>query len=188
MQAITTSASSTVGRAAAFVAAGNRQILQSKGCNYTCSILMQTGTLQKQLLTRQFVSTGRSFTQSIIPSGLSRSRVSMGIEKEVVKQGTGPKPQKGQTVTVHCTGYGKNRDLSQKFWSTKDPGQEPFTFKVGLGQVIKGWDEGVLNMQKGEVSRLTCSPDYAYGAGGFPAWGIQPNSTLLFEIEVLNFK
>lgn len=111
MQAITTSASSTVGRAAAFVAAGNRQILQSKGCNYTCSILMQTGTLQKQLLTRQFVSTGRSFTQSIIPSGLSRSRVSMGIEKEVVKQGTGPKPQKGQTVTVHCTGESE-RELS----------------------------------------------------------------------------
>ncbi|MFS7947280.1 putative peptidylprolyl isomerase [Helianthus anomalus] len=109
----------------------------------------------------------------------------MGVEKELIRAGNGPKPVKGQNVTVHCTGYGKNGDLSQKFWSTKDEGQQPFTFKLGLGQVIKGWDEGVLGMQLGEVARLTCTPDYAYGAGGFPAWGIQPDSTLVFEIEVL---
>ncbi|KAF5766416.1 putative peptidylprolyl isomerase [Helianthus annuus] len=109
----------------------------------------------------------------------------MGVEKELIRAGNGPKPVKGQNVTVHCTGFGKNGDLSQKFWSTKDEGQQPFTFKLGLGQVIKGWDEGVLGMQLGEVARLTCTPDYAYGAGGFPAWGIQPDSTLVFEIEVL---
>ncbi|XP_057515733.1 peptidyl-prolyl cis-trans isomerase FKBP12 [Amaranthus tricolor] len=110
----------------------------------------------------------------------------MGVEKEIIRPGNGPKPTPGQKVTVHCTGYGKNRDLSAKFWSTKDPGQEPFAFNVGKGNVIKGWDEGVLGMQVGEVARLTCTPDYAYGAGGFPAWGIQPNSTLVFEIEVLS--
>ncbi|RAL49453.1 unnamed protein product [Cuscuta campestris] len=109
----------------------------------------------------------------------------MGVEKQILRQGTGPKPVPGQTVTVHCTGYGKNGDLSQKFWSTKDPGQQPFSFKIGQGSVIKGWDEGVLTMQVGEVARLTCTPDYGYGAGGFPAWGIQPNSVLAFEIEVL---
>ncbi|CAH9130624.1 unnamed protein product [Cuscuta epithymum] len=109
----------------------------------------------------------------------------MGVEKELVRAGTGPKPVRGQTVTVHCTGYGKNGDLSQKFWSTKDPGQKPFTFQIGQGQVIKGWDEGVLDMQVGELALLKCTPDYAYGAGGFPAWGIQPNSHLNFEIEVL---
>ncbi|KAK7837149.1 peptidyl-prolyl cis-trans isomerase fkbp12 [Quercus suber] len=62
----------------------------------------------------------------------------MGVEKEVLRPGTGPKPVPGQNVTVHCTGYGKNGDLSQKFWSTKDPGQEPFSFKIGQGSVIKG--------------------------------------------------
>ncbi|KAG4948304.1 hypothetical protein JHK82_041484 [Glycine max] len=138
----------------------------------------------------------------------------MGVEKQLLRSGTGPKPIPGQNVTVHCTGFGKNGDLSQKFWrlptyiislpflsfpsllinspyltltySTKDPGQNPFTFKIGQGSVIKGWDEGVLGMQIGEVARLRCSPDYAYGAGGFPAWGIRPNSVLEFEIEVLS--
>ncbi|XP_039775018.1 peptidyl-prolyl cis-trans isomerase FKBP12-like isoform X1 [Panicum virgatum] len=145
----------------------------------------------------------------------------MGFEKEILRAGTGPKPTKGQKVTVHCTGYekqqqpsgaqghgasssqgaaatsqqkrkrgvqhhGKDRDLSKKFWSTKDPGQQPFSFNIGLGSVIKGWDEGVMTMQVGEVARIQCTPDYAYGASGFPAWGIQPNSVLVFEIEVLS--
>ncbi|TXG53992.1 hypothetical protein EZV62_019248 [Acer yangbiense] len=131
----------------------------------------------------------------------------MGIEKQILTPGNGPKPVAGQKVTVHCTGYGKNGDLSQKFWrllvsyiffffsyfvffyfSTKDPGQQPFTFQIGKGSVIKGWDEGVMGMQLGETARLRCSPDYAYGAGGFPAWGIQPNSVLDFEIEVLSYQ
>mmetsp|Transcript_17054 Transcript_17054/g.39363 ORF Transcript_17054/g.39363 Transcript_17054/m.39363 type:complete len:113 (-) Transcript_17054:132-470(-) len=112
----------------------------------------------------------------------------MGFTKEILRAGTGPKPQPGQEVTVHCTGYGKNRDLSQKFWSTKDPGQQTFSFTIGRQQVIKGWDEGVLSMAQGEIARLTCTPDYAYGSGGFPAWGIMPNSTLVFEIELLGSK
>ncbi|URE01251.1 Peptidyl-prolyl cis-trans isomerase [Musa troglodytarum] len=78
----------------------------------------------------------------------------MGVEKQLLKAGHGPKPVRGQSVTVHCTGFGKDGDLSKKFWSTKDPGQQPFTFKIGLGSVIKGWDEGVMDMQVGEVARL----------------------------------
>jgi len=108
-------------------------------------------------------------------------------EKTVIKEGNGQKPDKGQYVTVHCTGYGKNRDMSQKFWSTKDPGQEPFTFRVGMGEVIKAWDESVMTMSIGEIAKVHASPDYAYGASGFPAWGIMPNSELLFEIEVLKY-
>lgn len=50
------------------------------------------------------------------------------------------------------------------------------------------WDEGVIGMSIGEIAKIHCSPDYAYGAGGFPAWGIMPNSELVFEIEVLSFK
>ncbi len=56
-----------------------------------------------------------------------------------------------------------------------------------MGNVIKGWDEGVLTMKKDEIAQITCTPDYAYGAQGFPAWGIMPDSTLMFEIQVLKF-
>jgi peptidylprolyl isomerase len=111
----------------------------------------------------------------------------MGYTKTVIRAGNGVLPRRGQTVTVHCTGYGKDRDLSKKFWSTKDPGQEPFSFAVGLGQVIKGWDESVITMSVGEIAKISCTPDYAYGVGGFPAWGIQPDSPLDFEIEILGY-
>lgn len=135
----------------------------------------------------------------------------MGFTKTIIRAGNGVLPKRGQTVTVHCTGYGKDRDLSKKFWSTKDPGQEPFAFRVGMGEVIKvrigsfivfiligpfphffrhaiqGWDEGVGGMSIGEIAKIHCTPDYAYGASGFPAWGIQPNSDLEFEIEVLKY-
>ena len=95
----------------------------------------------------------------------------MGYEKTVLREGSGPVPQRGQTVTVHCTGYGKNNDLRVPFWSTKDAGQKPFSFQLGLGRVIPAWDQGVATMKLGEVARITASPDYAYGASGFPAWG-----------------
>jgi len=111
----------------------------------------------------------------------------MGFKKTILKQGNGEKPRRGQNVTVHCTGFGKNGDLTEKFWSTKDPGQAPFTFQVGMGQVIRGWDESVIDMSIGEISKVHCTPDYAYGSGGFPAWGIMPNSNLIFEIEVLRY-
>ncbi|GAB2267999.1 Peptidyl-prolyl cis-trans isomerase fkbp12, partial [Dionaea muscipula] len=134
-----------------------------------------------------FTIVSKTCSSSGVSSGIRRKKgETMGIEKQILTPGSGRKPVPGQKVTVHCTGFGKNGDLSKKFWSTKDPGGEPFSFEIGKGKVIKGWDEGVLGMQVGEVARLTCSPDYAYGASGFPSWGIQPNSVLVFEIEVLS--
>eukprot|EP00500_Bicosoecida_sp_ms1_P000104 CAMPEP_0203809022 /NCGR_PEP_ID=MMETSP0115-20131106/1998_1 /ASSEMBLY_ACC=CAM_ASM_000227 /TAXON_ID=33651 /ORGANISM="Bicosoecid sp, Strain ms1" /LENGTH=113 /DNA_ID=CAMNT_0050717733 /DNA_START=51 /DNA_END=392 /DNA_ORIENTATION=+ len=108
----------------------------------------------------------------------------MGVEKTIVKEGNGEKPNAGDTITVHCTG--KLTDGQKKFWSTKDPGQKAFSFDVGVGAVIRGWDEGCMTMSKGEVATLVVSGDYGYGAGGFPAWGIGPNASLTFEIEVLD--
>lgn len=110
-----------------------------------------------------------------------------GWSKELLKEGSGASPTRGKTVTVHCTGFGKNGDLSKKFWSTLDD-NKPFSFQLGMGKVIRGWDEGVASMKLGERARFTLSPSYAYGAGGFPAWGIMPNSTLVFEIELLRFE
>ncbi|KAF4708493.1 Peptidyl-prolyl cis-trans isomerase fkbp12, partial [Perkinsus olseni] len=79
-------------------------------------------------------------------------------------------------------------ETGKKFWSTKDAGQKPFTYQSGVGQVITGWDQGVLGMHLGEVKQLVIPANEGYGAGGFPAWGIPPNGTLNFEIEVLNIQ
>ena len=110
----------------------------------------------------------------------------MGIDKTVLRAGNGAKPSNGARCTVHCTGYRVDaQGKRSKFWSTRDD-NEPFTFKVGLGHVIRGWDQGVLRMRAGELAELLLSPDFAYGSRGFPAWGIGPNETLLFEIELLS--
>jgi peptidylprolyl isomerase len=108
-----------------------------------------------------------------------------GVTKEVLKEGTGAAVQHGQNVTVHCIGFGKNGDLSLPFWSTRDPGQRAFTFRVGKGEVIPAWDAGVLTMRVGEQAAIVSDAENAYGSGGFPNWGILPDSTLKFEIEVL---
>eukprot|EP00994_Dinema_validum_P005599 NODE_3764_length_524_cov_187.035789_g3200_i0.p1 GENE.NODE_3764_length_524_cov_187.035789_g3200_i0~~NODE_3764_length_524_cov_187.035789_g3200_i0.p1 ORF type:complete len:137 (+),score=54.95 NODE_3764_length_524_cov_187.035789_g3200_i0:61-411(+) len=105
---------------------------------------------------------------------------------ETQNEGTGRTVSKGQTVTVHATGVVV--ESGKKFWSTKDPGQQPFTYQAGVGAVITGWDQGCLGMKEGEVRRLNIPAAEGYGAGGFPAWGIPPNGTLDFTIEVLSIK
>ncbi|XP_038068852.1 peptidyl-prolyl cis-trans isomerase FKBP12-like [Patiria miniata] len=110
--------------------------------------------------------------------------VSDGVVKDILRAGGPTKVQALETITVHCTGSLAGNP-PKKFWSTKDPGQQPFTFQVGAGKVIKGWDEGCLSMCKGEIALLKIRSDKGYGANGFPAWGITPNANLEFEIEIL---
>ena len=74
----------------------------------------------------------------------------------------------------------------KKFDSSRDRGK-PFEFKIGQGNVIKAWDEGVAQMSKGQRAKLTCSPDYAYGARGFPPV-IPANSILIFDVELIDMK
>merc|ERR1711918_315968 len=106
-----------------------------------------------------------------------------GTVYNILKAGEGAEVAKGATATVHATGIVK--ETGKKFWSTKDPGQKPFTYQAGVGGVITGWDQGCLGMKVGETRKLTIPAHEGYGAGGFPAWGIPPKATLLFEIEVL---
>jgi FKBP-type peptidyl-prolyl cis-trans isomerase FkpA len=131
--------------------------------------------------------------------------VQMGGEKENMAQGqssitqlvktdevvgSGNEAQGGRQVTVHYTGwlYDDSRDdkKGQKFDSSRDR-NEPFSFRLGAGQVIRGWDEGVAGMTVGGRRTLTIPPDYGYGARG--AGGvIPPNATLVFDVELLDVR
>ncbi|KZC14860.1 12 kDa FK506-binding protein [Dufourea novaeangliae] len=91
-------------------------------------------------------------------------------------------PKLGQTVIVDYTGF---LDNGKKFDSSRDRGI-PFKFKIGKGEVIKGWEQGIAQMSVGERSKLTCSPDYAYGSRGHPGvYTIPPNAVLIFDVELL---
>jgi len=105
---------------------------------------------------------------------------SSGLQYVDLTVGKGPTAQAGQTVTVHYTGWLEN---GKKFDSSVDRGQ-PFSFPLGAGRVIKGWDEGVQGMKVGGKRKLTIPSNLGYGARG--AGGvIPPHATLLFDVELL---
>ena len=106
------------------------------------------------------------------------------------KTGTGTEAAPGKQVTVHYTGWlydpAKSDHKGAKFDSSRDR-NEPFSFHLGGGEVIRGWDEGVAGMKVGGQRTLTIPPDLGYGARG--AGGvIPPNATLLFDVELLDVK
>jgi len=116
-------------------------------------------------------------------------KLNSGLEYEILKEvpADAQKPSVGSSVVVHYTGWlEENGKQGRKFDSSVDRGQ-PFTFTIGVGQVIKGWDEGVLDMKVGEKRRLIIPPQLGYGAAG--AGGVIPgNATLIFDVELLDVK
>ena len=107
-----------------------------------------------------------------------------GLSYQVLTPSTGTKPKVGQTVTVHYSGYlNNNGELGKKFDSSVDRGT-PFSTKIGVGYVIAGWDEGLLDMQVGEKRRLYIPAKLGYGARGAGA-AIPPNADLIFDVELL---
>ena len=104
----------------------------------------------------------------------------MGVDIEVLKAGDGATyPTKGQKISCH---YVLTLTNGKKIDSSRDRGK-PFVFTVGKGEVIKGWDEGLLKLSVGERAKLTISPDMGYGSKQVA--GIPANSTLVFDVELL---
>ncbi|MDB9457519.1 FKBP-type peptidyl-prolyl cis-trans isomerase, partial [Dolichospermum circinale CS-545/17] len=106
-----------------------------------------------------------------------------GLKYVELEEGTGATPQTGQTVVVHYTG---TLEDGTKFDSSRDRNQ-PFSFKIGVGQVIKGWDEGLSTMKVGGRRQLIIPSELGYGARG-AGNVIPPHSTLLFDVELLAIK
>jgi len=106
----------------------------------------------------------------------------MGVTVKSLSPGDGTTfPQVGDTVQIHYVGT--LEETGAGFDSSRDRGK-PFETQIGVGKVIKGWDEGVPQLSLGEKAILIATPDFAYGARGFPPV-IPPNATLRFEVELL---
>lgn len=115
------------------------------------------------------------------PGAVAMVKTPSGLAYVDLVPGSGPSPTAGQPVKVHYTGWLEN---GTKFDSSVDRG-EPFVFTIGVGQVVPGWDEGVMSMKVGGKRKLVVPPQLGYGAAG--AGGvIPPNATLIFEVELLD--
>jgi peptidylprolyl isomerase len=114
-------------------------------------------------------------------AGIAEQADPSGLKSWVLRAGTGASPQAGQQVEVHYTGWLKSN--GKKFDSSLDRGT-PFTFRLGYGEVIPGWDQGVAKMKVGEKRQFEIPASLAYGDGG--AGGvIPPGATLIFDVELL---
>jgi FKBP-type peptidyl-prolyl cis-trans isomerase len=102
---------------------------------------------------------------------------------ETLQKGEGDVAANGKNVSVHYTGTLSDGTV----FDSSIPRGEPFTFTLGAGQVIRGWDIGVFGMKVGEKRKLTIPPELGYGADGFPGV-IPPNATLVFEVELVGVK
>lgn len=110
-------------------------------------------------------------------------KAAVTVKIEDLKAGAGQEAQAGDTVSVHYTGWLED---GTQFDSSRDRGT-PYEFVLGQGNVIPGWDQGLVGMKAGGIRRLTIPPNLAYGANGY-AGVIPPNATLIFEVELLEIK
>jgi FKBP-type peptidyl-prolyl cis-trans isomerase len=119
---------------------------------------------------------------ALLAAGCAAPTSASRLQIEDLQVGTGEAAKTGDVVEVHYTGRltnGKEFDSSV--------GKEPFTFKLGAGRVIKGWEQGVVGMKVGGKRKLTIPAELAYGKRGYPP-DIPPDATLIFDIELLQIK
>lgn len=113
-----------------------------------------------------------------------RTKGPQGLQWEILTPGKGDKPKTGQTVTVHYAGW----LLDGRLFDASVDRKQPFSFVLGRGQVIRGWDLAVADMLPGEIRRVRIPPHIAYGTRGTGAGIIPPNATLVFDIHLISAK
>jgi peptidylprolyl isomerase len=149
----------------------------------TSAVIRFTDTFSKQIGGWRVVASQETRIGNSNAAAGVEMTTSTGLKITDIVVGAGASPKTGQMVTVHYTGTLEN---GTKFDSSLDRGQ-PFIFQIGMGRVIKGWDEGVMTMKVGGKRKLVIPPELGYGARG--AGGvIPPNATLIFEVELLYVK
>ena len=128
-------------------------------------------------------ATASGFSADLGIDTTALTKTESGLRYVDVSKGQGEEASAGRTVTVHYTGWLPN---GKKFDSSRDR-NEPFSFTIGTQQVIAGWDEGVAGMRVGGRRKLVIPAELGYGANGAPP-DIPPNSTLVFDVELLDVK
>jgi FKBP-type peptidyl-prolyl cis-trans isomerase FkpA len=123
------------------------------------------------------------FSPSLGVDTAAMTKTPSGLRYQDLVKGQGAEAAAGKSVQVHYTGWLPN---GEKFDSSRDR-NEPFSFTLGAGQVIAGWDEGVAGMKVGGRRKLVIPPDLAYGTAGAPP-DIPPGATLVFDIELLSVR
>ncbi len=178
----------TVGLLSAILIGGGAYMMMTGGMIKNTNADSQVATIEttNSNETDQKVNTQEVDSQKAvekIKNNIIKNNMQDGLKIEIKKEGVGEAVKNGQTVSVHYTGMFTNGKV---FDSSLSRGV-PLEFKLGSGMVIKGWDKGVLGMKKGEKRTLTISPELAYGEQG-AGNVIPPNSTLVFDVELVDFK
>jgi FKBP-type peptidyl-prolyl cis-trans isomerase len=145
-------------------------------------------TLVETLAITLFIAVSLAFAQKADTSAPTKvtgapTKTPSGLEYWDIKVGDGAEAKSGQKVKVDYTGW---LTSGKKFDSSVGTGR-PFSFSLGGGQVIKGWDEGVVGMKVGGKRQLRIPPDLAYGQKGYPG-AIPPNATLIFDVQLVDVK
>jgi len=117
---------------------------------------------------------------------MTRIKTTSGLEYEIIEEGTGASPKPGSMVTVHYTGWlDKDGQPSGQPFDSSHNRRQPFTFQIGVGMVIQGWDIGVMDMKIGEKRRIYIPAELGYGKRG--AGNVIPaNADLIFDVELIS--
>ncbi|MDQ6788432.1 MAG: FKBP-type peptidyl-prolyl cis-trans isomerase [Acidobacteriota bacterium] len=133
---------------------------------------------------RRAVKTVKQQAPTVVKSSLSATTTASGLTYIITRKGAERLPKKGETVAVHYTGTLTN---GVKFDSSRDR-DEPITFELGAGRVIKGWDEGIARMHVGDQAIFIIPPQLGYGAKGAGEGAIPPDATLIFIVELVEVR